>query len=748
MWWRRLSRPTIVAAASLFVLTVLFWAFRIFSGTNPTIEIGPVDLYIEVIPTYAYAFAALKAGEIPLWNPYQFCGEPFLAVGYTGVFYPPHFVMLLVDALKSNELLFLFHMFLAAFGMWLLMRHLGAGMLGALCAGVTFAWSGWMMLNNILPPVFGALAWIPLVVLLVDQVVLGVPFAWLGLILALACQILLGMMEVTVHTLYVAALFALCRLVDLAWKGAWITALRRGVVAGVCVAAAVLLTAPQLLPAVELAQQSARASGSLTLAQVIGFGGAIPPSTFAEAAVQTTGAVTVGALPLLAIPLALGLRRGRLMWVGAILATVGAALLIFGGTAFRLYYAIPVVGSMFRRPMKFLDIYSFGQALLVGAAVMRLQGWSELSRADLWSRPAWLGSWLIGVAGFVWLLSLGQMNWFWAAMIVLITLFGVVSRPRVRMAVVAGLCVLQGANLFFMLSDNHVRPVKRPQIYDVHRTLLESIKAKLGDGRVYVSPRFWFTPSLTPKQGMLRKLPMSIDYEPLVVGRYQKFFDTVSVRTDPAPFSGAYNLTPQSHWKLMDLTGTRFFIMNQGEPGDVFMTNDTTHFRFAFGQGPVRVFEQLSVLPRSYFVARARALPGGDEVLTALDSPAFDPYGEVLLEEPAGNLPGDAAATARGEVKITSYEPERVVVSARVETPGYLVLGDLFYPGWKAFIGDREVPIYRANYLFRAVRLESGLAEVRFEYHPASFRWGVMLSTVTALGMVVACIYARRWRKG
>jgi hypothetical protein len=48
--------------------------------------------------------------------------------------------------------------------------------------------------------------------------------------------------------------------------------------------------------------------------------------------------------------------------------------------------------------------------------------------------------------------------------------------------------------------------------------------------------------------------------------------------------------------------------------------------------------------------------------------------------------------------------------------------------------------------LFRAVRLEPGSAEVRFEFHPASFRRGVVLSAVTALVMGVACIWARRRR--
>ena len=37
--------------------------------------------------------------------------------------------------------------------------------------------------------------------------------------------------------------------------------------------------------------------------------------------------------------------------------------------AFQLYYRLPIVGGLFRRPMKFLDLYTFAQALLTGTAV-------------------------------------------------------------------------------------------------------------------------------------------------------------------------------------------------------------------------------------------------------------------------------------------------------------------------------------------------------------------------------------------
>jgi len=97
--------------------------------------------------------------------------------------------------------------------------------------------------------------------------------------------------------------------------------------------------------------------------------------------------------------------------------------------------------------------------------------------------------------GLVSLLSLRKINWWWAATLALLALFSVLPRPRLRMAIVCSLVRPPGANLFFTLGDTHVRPVKQAQVYETNRLLLESLKAVLGDARIYLSPQFLFYPA-------------------------------------------------------------------------------------------------------------------------------------------------------------------------------------------------------------------------------------------------------------
>ena len=67
------------------------------------------------------------------------------------------------------------------------------------------------------------------------------------------------------------------------------------------------------------------------------------------------------------------------------------------------------------------------------------------------------------------------------------------------------------------------------------------------------------------------------------------------------------------------------------------------------------------------------------------------------------------------------------------EKPGWLVISQARYPGWKARIGGKEVPLLRANYAFSAIALPQGASEIEFSYEPASFRIGLWLSVASAL---------------
>lgn len=157
----------------------------------------------------------------------------------------------------------------------------------------------------------------------------------------------------------------------------------------------------------------------------------------------------------------------------------------------------------------------------------------------------------------------------------------------------------------------------------------------------------------------------------------------------------------------------------------------------------VAIYRNNDVLPRMFMAYQARAVTDDQEILNILRSREFDPRREVLLAstETAGV---NAPTSGTEQVQLVSYDSQRVV--ARVESPadGYLVLTDIWYPGWQVSVDGRPAELLRADLTFRAVFLPAGQHQVEFVYEPTSFRIGVTMTAVAALLIILALILARR----
>jgi len=150
--------------------------------------------------------------------------------------------------------------------------------------------------------------------------------------------------------------------------------------------------------------------------------------------------------------------------------------------------------------------------------------------------------------------------------------------------------------------------------------------------------------------------------------------------------------------------------------------------------GEVKVYENLAFQERAYVASEVLVLPDEEDQLRAL---LWVRPGQVVLEaasarNSAGSGKPSGAFAPGGTARVVTYEAERVVVEAELAAPGYLVLTDSYYPGWRAWVDGRETQILRANYLFRAVAVSEGRHTVEFRYEPASLTIGLWVSGLSA----------------
>ena len=210
----------LAAWATLAVATlVILWPL----GTTNRILAG-VDAFTYFDPYWDYRMAALRAGELPLWNPYLFLGVPFLANPQAAVLYPLHWPLSWLSTQAALIWSALLHVWLAAgFTYTLARRSFRLTRPAAWLAGALFALGGFALARVENINQLNALAWFPALLWLYDEtagaaswrgrVRWGVAFA-----AVIALQLLAGHTQTTFINMVGLGLYALARLARL-WRG-------------------------------------------------------------------------------------------------------------------------------------------------------------------------------------------------------------------------------------------------------------------------------------------------------------------------------------------------------------------------------------------------------------------------------------------------------------------------------------------------------------------------------------------------
>jgi hypothetical protein len=167
------------------------------------------------------------------------------------------------------------------------------------------------------------------------------------------------------------------------------------------------------------------------------------------------------------------------------------------------------------------------------------------------------------------------------------------------------------------------------------------------------------------------------------------------------------------------------------------------------------------VLPRAFVPERVRFVAGASaareaEPLADANAAFGTAFAEIaanpdfratawILGESDGEAPG-------GEASITSYRESTNAVAfdasvAQGSGDAWVVLSIVQDGGWSAEDGvGRDVPVFRANGPFLALRLPAGNTSVRLRYSPTGFRVGTGISAaaLSALAVFASVAFRRR----
>jgi hypothetical protein len=753
--------PTRVFAVSvlLFLAASLYLAWPWLSG-QVTI---PWDAKAHFQPQLAFLAHSLHRGAAPFWTPNVFAGMPQIADPQSLIFAPLYLALAALDPTpnfqEADGVAFLM-LTLGGLGWMLYFRDRGWRAAGGLVAALAFAYGGsaaWRLQHTgqIL-----SYSWFPLAFWALNRALDRSSFAW-GMVAGLfAALMVLGRDQIAWLFVLVLGAFVIYRLfappqpdgLTLASRlFGMVKPLAGGFIVGLIVAG------PPLLWTLELAAQSNRSEitlegamrGSLHPASLLtafvadlysvqgpltGFWG--PPSpAWGETGLyiaRNMGEIYFGALP--AALLIMGLhrnwlfRRPAIFFTGALLAMIVYALGKYT-PVFAALFDVPGA-NLFRRPAD--------ATFQIGAFAAVLGGYCAslfLSEPRGDRRSGYDMTLILIFCGCAILASEkgheATPAILFALFCTILSLAGLYAAKRWDKRPALGL-VLIALPLTFDLSINN-RPNQStalpPQTFDVLREgagneTIGFIKQKLAENRepdrrdrveLAAIDFHW------PNAGLIHGFDMDLGYNPI---RLQTFVDVTHANDHVAVpeqrvFSPAF---PSYKSPMANLFGLRWIatgvpaeqIDKSLKPGDLPLVKQTAD---AF------IYENKDALPRVLLPGRA----------LAADFAALEQQGGVPDLDYRGNALFDGAACAAhaewrcettpggtsGKATILRYENTFVDVAA--EAPpggGFLVLNDV-WQNWQAvYVDGHEADLLRANLMFRAVRLDAGAHQVRFQFEP------------------------------
>jgi hypothetical protein len=145
----------------------------------------------------------------------------------------------------------------------------------------------------------------------------------------------------------------------------------------------------------------------------------------------------------------------------------------------------------------------------------------------------------------------------------------------------------------------------------------------------------------------------------------------------------------------------------------------------------VYISENPSVFPHAFSTSRARVVEDKITRLALLSQFSREQLREIILIERQEGEPGFSGD--RGYIRWLARGADEMRLEVRRASPGYLVLVQAYYPGWRAYRDGTEVRILRADHALCSVAIPHGKHRVCFRFEPGDFQIGLWTS-LSSLG--------------
>ena len=751
-FWR-LRRVELIGA-------ITFLAFVAWPLLRPSRLIEGFDTYAYSSPNDAVSFRALESWRLPQWNDTIFGGVAHLANPQVALFNPLKLPFVSVEPWRALVLITALHLLVLTVGMVVLAHRLRLRPPAGFVAAVALLGSGMVAGKSLQYPQITVVAGIPWLLVALD-LVLDRParprraIAWLAIATAFLC--VSGHPQITYLAFVLGAAWTLSRAFrHQTWRDLW------RVVAGFVLGAA--LAAIQLLPSLELLSGAAeRTSAFITDPDYVLHRSLLPVTLLGDIwaprvdvlsgsfeSMSYVGAA-VAAVALLGAIDTLRRAHERAATV-VLLVTCGAAFWLSWGGVSPLYRLARDVVPLFkqaRTPARWIILVT------ILAAILAAQGADAAIRRRL-DRPTLVVGGIVLIV-IVAALALGPFDtpvakttgsWV-AAAVIAIAACGLIALGS-RSWVIAGVALLVlvvVVELGAMARHAPLRLASTPaSISSTSGAAVEYLREHPGRIISMTQDRFddptYMIEGLRPNVNSLFDIRSLDGYDGGPQVR-ETWIEAANALTD-GPFNTELTLRGGAELpldaELYARLGVRWALVETSTvPASAFVPGWGSP---VVTSGTMQLFENPSYTSDAFvYHATRRVARRPGKVLRSMDDEARRTVALVAADGPRFSCD---APCERTSASVRRETPEHLVVRARTDEPGLLVLTEQFDEGWSAEVDGESADIVKVDGFMLGVRVPQGGHTVSFTYSAPGLRVGAAVSLVAGVIVVVLLVNRRR----
>ncbi|HUU46561.1 MAG TPA: hypothetical protein VM118_12590 [Acidobacteriota bacterium] len=735
--------------------------------------------------------------SMPMWNPYIHAGLPFVDAMHGDIFYPAAILQIILPVTYALGMKLFLHIFLAGIFMFLFLRAIGRSDTASFIGGILYMFSP-CLVSLIYPGHDGKIyvtALTPLAFLALYRAVISRRLvAFLGFGLAYAAMILTAHVQMAYYAAWGLGLY----FIFLAWDK-YRLRLRQVIPLVLSFTVAVLLalgaTSMQWMAPYKytnkysqrLAHQEEEQRGfewssswSMNSEELLSeinpeFPGSNlisdPRPTYWGQNYFKLNSEAVGVMVLALAIVALVAVPGPTMWFFGGLSLI-ALLYAMGSSTpvFRLFYELVPMVKKFRAPSMICFLFAFSWVVMAARGLDVLRAPAPVVgpkrkpapdpfRVLLIIAAVYLGITLIAIAAGSSLLT------GWASIV------GNPLDPQKQAAAMANAgnvrngfliwsVVLWGLVATFYFRRRGILPAVTVVVILAHLAGLPLIK---------FDKRFVETVDPRPIYGerpILNLIRQHAPDEPYRVLNIRGTGAQGDLEDNYLALHGIEELSPTAMHGNHLLTHDIFVGRHDSQPA--LLTNATTrnlmNARLVVSRRPLQqegftalgesggfyLYNNDDAMPRAAVFYQYEVEPDTNATLERIRSDDFPYRSRVILDQALPDrepVKADAAPIPFSPARVIEWDTDRFVVECSVARDGLLWLSENYYPAWRATDETgRTLPIYRADYTFRAVPVTAGTHRITFAYHSATFANSVWLSLVCLLILLGGTVAALRSR--